>query len=330
MTKSLLVSFYADEYQKRTGNYRCLFLCFMRGIWKARDSFDQIYILDSGWNFSQQEMWDVNQDFLGKVIFEKMPEQSHWANMNTYFKEVHNDYILLVDYDTILYNPKAVQNGFKQLEADDCDAIGILDSSGSFKLGVPTILDKTDLRGERHRLCPYLSFFKRKSMEYIVPRFDPAEIFEGFKIPELKYEADKSDWTDSMGMMTLKMLAKGLKIKELPDDRSGVYILDDNTIRPEINLDAPEPNQPGYYHIRNWHGGLDLVDAYGTDRYAEVKQRVTRKEAMRLLAWLWTIAPEELHTKILPVVSDFGVPSGTWSQYLYAFRLFHSWLEEYV
>lgn len=331
MNRAIISSFFADYYQSQNDRYRCLFPYWLKGIVKNAGHFDKLYLIDSGFIFNNKEKALLNE-LLGpdKWQIESALTQSHWDNMNTYVKEVNAKNIMILDSDTIIYSPKVIDSLFTSQEITKLGGLGIFDSSGQFELGVPSVFDKTNERGKRHRMCPYLCILNRDAYFRTGMNFNPRELNEGFKIPKLRYEAKTGDFTDSMGLVTLEMIANGDLLGEIPDDRRSLYLNDDGKITWENNLDAPElKSNLGYYHIRNFHGGLDLVNTFGASgsgRYQELKSLIPRREALRLLGWLEQMLPESTYQ----VVANLGVDiDKEWLKYLWEMPDYHTWLNDY-
>lgn len=329
--RAIFVIFGCDEYMKQDTCYKTLFPFFMKGIIKAKDYFDMIFIIDSDWGFDSNDknFLDTN---IGKKKYLIEPYnyyRKHWENLN-YAKEIHYDNILFLDNDTIIYDPQTINSGFRYLETKP-GALGILDSSGQFQLGVQTILNRSLDRGERFRLTPYFSFVSKKALDKTDKEFSPKTFNAGFSVPELLYKALEGDWTDSMGWITLQLLKyqKEFPIIEWRDDRRSLYIEDNKIVQDKFLDSTLAPTNLGYYHIRNFFGGFNLINARKNrpDDYTKLKAGITPKEAVRLLMWFYIVCPQ---VDSFVVASDYGIRRDLWDQYIIEFLKYHNWLTDYV
>lgn len=281
MTKCAIIPFFNYGY----GHSDVLWKFFLKQMSKWIKYVDKVYIVDSGCNLEYT-------DSRVKIIH-KGPD-SHWKNMNEAIRSSNEELILLLDSDMIVYDPEVVKRGFDDLESG-YDAVGIMDSSGGTDLKRFSHMCENVYRGERRRLCPYLCFLKKSALR---PDFDFTP-------------RGGDEWTDSMGVVTEDLLNDKKKIKELRDDRSTISQEDDGKITSVQWLDAPpklwaleeNPNL-GYYHIRNFGGGLKILHDgnFGL---------VPGREARRLLAWVY-------------VLMDTNTSQG----YVKKFKEYHSWLKK--
>lgn len=251
---------------------------------------DRILVIDSGCQLTKK---------IDKLeIFTKGPD-SHWENMNQAIRISPEDEIVLLDSDMVIYDPMVIARGFEDLKEYDC--VGIFDGSGGVDMNKYEIMRENENRFERRRFCPYLFFLNRSALR---PNFD--------------FTPRGGDlWTDSMGTITEQVLEDGKRVKELQDDRATISLEDDGGITSCQWLDSPpkkwaldeDPNL-GYYHIRNFGGGLKFL-------IGEPFGAVPGREARRLLAWATVVAKRVGYTNIPPLDPT----------YLLKFQAYHHWLE---
>jgi len=286
------------------GNEQVLWKFFLLHLKKWIKWVDRVYIIDSGCNL------ELPEDFFQaeKIQIVKKPPQSHWQNMNEAIRNTAENLILLLDSDMVIYNDKVIHTGFWKLE-QGWDVASILDSSGGQPINHPAFTEN-QFRFERRRLCPYLCFIKRNALR---PDFDFTP-------------RGGENWTDSMGTVTEQLVADGKKIYELQDDRATISLEDDGRITSVQWLDTPpkkwaldeHPNL-GYYHIRNFGGGLKL---WKEKEFGLVPGR----EARRLLAWVWVLKAgigEDMRDQ---TIVDPILPKEKWVNYFKKFAEYHSWL----
>ena len=301
MTKAAIIPFFNYEQ----GNEQLLWKFFILHAKNWAKYVDKIYIIDSGCNLLTFEGLPNN---LGII---KTPQQSHWQNMNEAIRLVPEELLLLLDSDMIIYEPLMVHFGFEQLEKGVYDVMAILDSSGGSPINSPQFAEN-DNRFERRRICPYFCFLRKSAL-----RSDFDFTPRGGK-----------NWTDSMGVITEQFIEDGKEIWELQDDRSTISLEDDGKITSTQWLDTPpkkwalkeNPNL-GYYHIRNFGGGLKILKDkdFGF---------VPGREARRLIAWVYALG--EKTGEFIPAIDLrlFAKKVDDWAKYYGAFKKYHFWLEK--
>jgi glycosyltransferase involved in cell wall biosynthesis len=320
MKKVAIVPFFKYEpvYQD---NYKVLFNFFILHARKWAKFVDELIITDSGCNFVLPEV----SDGIENITIRYVPARSHWENMNEAIRKTDGDLILLLDSDMIIYEPSIVEFGFRQLEKDIADVVGILDSSGGVRLIKYPLMQANENREERFRLCPYLCFLKKSALR---PDFDFTPV-----------SGDK--WMDSMGKITEQLLEDSKVIFELQDDRSTISLEDDGKITSVQWLDTPpkkwalkeNPNL-GYYHIRNFGGALQVLNNYHTNpnEFNKLINTMPKREIKRLLAWLYVIADklnnDTLKTQINSLVTPTLAKNLEWPNYISRFMTYHAWLEK--
>lgn len=311
MTKAAIIPFFRYEpvYQD---NYKVLFKFFQRHFFKWGEFVDKAYIIDSGCNFTPQDI--LPYDTANKLEIIKKPAQSHWQNMNEVVREVPEPLLLLLDSDTIIYDRNVVKTYFDALETLDDDVWTIFDTSGGVRLAERfPIMAENKNRGERRRFCPYLCFLRKSILR---SNFDFTPI-------------GGEQWMDSMGSITQEILEDHCNVQELQDDRSTISLEDDGRITSCQWLDsspkkwALEENPDlGYYHIRNFGGGLKILNE-GTFGL------VPGREARRLLAWVYILG--EKTKTFIPAISQrlfTGGQVGKWAEYYEDFKNYHSWIKD--
>src|SRR3990167_1714401 len=296
-SKAAIIPFFNYGY----GNEQLLWKFFLLQAKKWAKYVDKIYVIDSGCNLLTFEGIPNNLEIVTK------PPQSHWQNMNEAIRAAKEDLLLLLDSDMIIYNPEFIKEEFEAMERIKIDVITIFDSSGGIDLSKEfSMMGENDFRFERRRFCPYLCFIRKSKLR---PDFDFTPL-------------SGENWTDSMGKVTEQLLEDNTRVVELPDDRSTISLEDDGRITSCQWLDTPpkiwatkeNPNY-GYYHIRNFGGGLKILKEgeFGL---------VPKREGNRLLAWVYVVGEK--------VGNYFGnMKSASFEIYLEEFKKYHFWLKIY-
>lgn len=318
-SKACIVPFFRYEPSSR-GSYKVLFKFFLRHLKTWAGEIDHLYFIDSGPCLSASDK--VELDAIVKNTVWTINHQSHWGNLNKYIPQIKEDLFMLIDSDTIISDKNIVKSIFEQL-SDDKEIVSITDGSG----GIP-VFDQfsafaaNENRDVRRRFAPYL-FAARSDLFKRIGSFDFTP-------------TTGVNWTDSMGTVTQQLLTLNPVFSELPDDRTTLYYID-GEYKEIAFLDGPQfewssrtKNDYGYYHVRNFNGGLYLVETKALDRksYDHARSIMPRQEAFRLLGWLWIMNPDETYrNEILSIAEDFGVGSSEFTEYISAFCEFHKWLE---
>lgn len=322
MTKAVIVPFFRYGPDQR-GNNKLLFKFFLKHLRLWAKEIDHLYIIDSGPTISPEDQQAVRS--LVKTTIYSLSRNSHWDNLNKYIPMITENKFLLIDSDTIIYNADVIRKIFEGL--DNYDVVSLTDTSGGNALYKKyPIFDENESRSVRNRFGPYL-FACRKDFWNRLGAFDFTPV------------GGPVNWTDSMGSVSEQILALNPRFKELPDDRVSVLWVE-GRIEVSAFLDSshhlwskPEQHNYGYYHIRNYSGGLKLVEAKAVDTadYNRHKSIMPRQEGLRLLAWLWFIAGDASYQReIIKIVDEFGVAESQFLEYLEKFKGFHSWLGDIV
>lgn len=308
VNKALLVCWYryaprVDDHYKTQGEF------FLKYAQSWLNQIDTIHLVDAGWGFesSHPNMKVINTDY-----------RSHWDYMNMLFDQVEEDTFLLIDPDTIIYDPRVIEEGFKALESHGL--CGILDNSGSLDL-----FPANQFRDTRRRYTPYMTFGHTK--DFKGRDFTPTQ-------KDGKFEFD------SMGGITYELYDK-LSLKEMRDDRFSVYLEESGEITTSINLDSPQflwsadREDLGYYHVRNSSIGFSLLAELQVDKpaYKRRKEITPFREMMRLLMWQYQM---DKHTgqlerwidSFVPVLNDYGVAWGKWLEYSDVFESYYPWINQ--
>lgn len=315
MTKALITVFYQND-PRVNNHFKTQGDIFLKLLRKWSDELDCVYLIDAGWGFANS---------IPKANLLKEDRKLHWDYFNQYVPQIKEDLILMVDSDTLIYDPEIIKKGFNLIENEGFNVASILDNSGSFDL-----FPANENRDVRRRLAPYLCFIK-KDFLMSVADFDFTPI------------ADKYD---SMGKICHQLVnSKKMKLYEFPDDRTTLRMdekdhwkrtkdtwLDGPGFKWSIPLD--KSNDFGYYHIRNSTLGLCMLNEFKHDQeaYQRRKKITPFSEAMRLIAWQWIYDKaagriQEWQPSFEAVLIDYKVRWDNWLNYLNDFKDYHPWIE---
>lgn len=309
MSTALIISIF-NPHPRTSTHWRSMIDFWIKCSQKWATEIDTAYINLAGCG----DLFN-HEDFPFKNVKLFHIDGSHWGIFNTIVPQITEDNILMIDHDAYIYDDMIFTHAKNSL-ANGYDAFTILDNSGSVD-----IFPANEDRDIRRRIVPYLCFIKREWFDKIKP-FDFTPI-DGIY--------------DSMGKITNQLVHHGLKIKEIPDDRSTLRLEDDFSISKDKWLDSPafkwsanstESNDYGYYHVRNAVLGVQLMNEYGTDAYINRKSITPFSEMMRSLAW-WYFFDKQNNTleqyqhMYINVLDDYGVPLDIWSKYMKEFYNYH-------
>lgn len=315
MTRALITVFY--QYDPRVNNhFKTQGDIFVKLLKKWNDELDRICLVDCGWDFASD---------IPKVHLFKEERKLHWDYFNQYIPQMKEDIILIVDPDTLIYDPEIIKKGFDLLENDDFNVASILDNSGSFEL-----FPANENRDVRKRLAPYLCFIKRDFL---------------MSVADLDF-SPVADKYDSMGKISHQLVnSKKMKLYEFPDDRTTLRMDEKDhwkrtkdTWLDGTNFNWSKPtyksNDLGYYHVRNSSVGLSMLNEFKHDQeaYQRRKKITPFSEVIRLLAWQWVYDKaagriQEWQPAFEPVLRDYKVRWDDWLNYLGELKNYHPWIE---
>lgn len=330
MTNALIVPFYYDGSYAKSERYRLLMDFFKVQCWRWANVFDYLYLVDSGW-----ELTDQDEAFLGRtfkqVFIIKASPRPHWTNVRVAVESAANDgveTICLMDSDTILYDGPFIADKLRSIEDGACDVVAITDGSGGHGIAdeFPQFA-ANEQRAERRRLAPYLLIARRSLLDGV--NFAPK--------PD-------AEWMDSFGQATRDIMLIGARLEELEDDRCSLYLQPDGTVTANTNLDGPpytwsvpldKLKSLGYHHIRNLGAAARWMDEFYLDRPAfDREMKITPPtEFFRLLSWYWVLGAicrqvdDSLFDEIIEVVNHAGVTTDTWRGYVNEWAGYHEWVE---
>lgn len=313
--KALICIFHNNSFNYQPTYWRILWEYFKTELLLWKGTFDKLYLVDNGFGFNEDD-----KDFLRTNGFnyhiEKITGISVEDGLNRIFEKVKEEYFLLIHSDTFIYRKEIIEQGFKDLS--EHDVVTIFDGSGKKLSDKYPILAENQYRKERARFCNYLWFGKMSDMNSISCDFTCTK-----------------QYPECASYISEQLLAKGVKVKELRDDRSNI-LLNGSQITKTQWLDDPSkewgkdfPLDLGYHHARNFSNGLEVVnDFYNLkESYARRKSIMPLTEILRILAWEKSIANKvNMEFNVDDVIHDLGISKEAWANYLAEFKKFYCFL----
>ena len=292
MTSAIMMSWrnyqpYGDEF------YRPLWYGFLNNLKLWAHEFDKLYILDSQWNFTQE---DIRQLSLVKDNFEIIvtdPSLRYYDAYKKYLPQVKEDLVMYLDNDMVIYKSEVVEKVFAILETDQRQNID----------GVVTIYDtigeyKTEKMRGKNKFCPYLFATRTELLKRYL------DVDWG---PDMPY-------CETLGHLTEKMLEDGIRPFELEEDKSN--ILFDGT------KDGEKSKDLGYYHIRAGSTPAYLLaeKKYGNpETYWKYLKEQPKSEYLRQVCWYNYMGGDAGE-----ITYDLGLSyQEFWVEYFYKFREYH-------
>lgn len=229
------------------------------------------------------------------VIF-NTENYSHAANLNHVFPYVKEDVVCIIDHDTLIY---------------DNQISSYLDKADIFDIAA--FIERPNDK-EISRFAPYFFIGKRNAF--------PAKVDFSEAPPE---------HLDPLAKLTHEILQRNISYVEVPDDRSTIQLMKDGGIGKNPSV----PNtETGIYHIRNFMGGLILVETYTTDMesFHQRFDPMPFEEVTRLLGWSWlmngkTLESKEIYQTIMSIVNkQMGIGTLEWLRYMSEFEKYHNYV----
>lgn len=275
------------------------FELWKRCVEKWKSYVDHIYLIDSNWGFTDLDMAWLEDNFPGEHTIFNWKGQSHWDNMEEAIHHVKEDSVLTLDLDTYVYDPELIKGWRDLLYLEGLDVLSIWDSSGSDILDPPPTVGR-----EMRRIAPYLMFANTNSIQGLSWRpFNKGDI-----------------WFDSFGQATRFLVNNEYHLGQISDNRMTLYI--------EDGVDFSEPENIGYYHVRNWSKGVWMV-RHNRLNEQEMYKTMMPREAMRLLGWFSMVGNDDqnINQYIDRVVQDFNYSPAQFWEYVKELKRFHPWVE---
>lgn len=294
-SKALVIPFhrYTPFYKD---NYRLILEYFKKEWALWGDEIDQLYFINSHeflYPNGEEKVWEE----MDRVTVISTMNFSHGDNLNYVIPMVKEDLVAIMDMDTVVFQKNIFSDAFKLL--DDVHVAAYTERPAMNKIS---------------RFAPYFFFARMESLRQTSMNFDPAP-------PE---------HLDPLAKLTHELLGAGVTYEEIFDDRATIQMTQDGSIMRSFKFNY----QPtGSYHLRNFNGGIHMVDSYNVDpeAFKDKLLRVPTEELTRIFGWNWTLnditmKKEKLYEDILAIVGMKGIKKESWDEYIKEFQKFHSWI----
>lgn len=295
MTKAICTPFH--RYHPHVGEYyKVQYDYFVESMKNAIGEVDKIYLIDSYFDFTKEDVAKLENLGFEVEIIMKEKDGHHWVQFATALPKLTQDLVLFLDNDVVINKKGVIAEWFRAAEGhtdlksgeikQPMDLVTAFDGSGGLKPLVQLKFPPLKLLGDFTRMGSYYFVANREVMELMkkteLGPMNPYPV--GTEIPELNYTTKEGDWSDSFGLLTIRVFGKGMRVGYIEDDRSSIYLNDEN----KIDLEPTQPQSGGYYHIRNGNHPIHLLncdlDEDKKDRDHSI--RITpRRELLRLMMW---------------------------------------------
>ncbi len=311
MTRALAVVFYGAGSDPDS-LFRTIWRPWVNTVKKYAHFIDRIHLVGNFYEFTAEELALLPIPYT--IEYCTLPAA---LAVDCAVKNVTEDQFLLIHPDCIIYNPDVVKRGFDLLDEYDCAAI--FDGSGKPLYQEYALFKENENRGNRCRLCNYLWFGKTQTI---------------LSIPNWTFEEQLPEYSEAASLLTEQLMKRNARIQELQDDRSNIVLdMIPGQITSSQWVDSPDkkwgrehPLHLGYYHIRNFNQGPELLKFWNTDRasYTSRIAPIPRWELLRILMWSETLGKLDMR----PILDDLHVDYMQWEEYKKQFLHYHDWIND--
>lgn len=311
---------YVPMYDSRY--FQVLLGYFIQNLERCKDEFDMLYIIDSNWKTTASDVDKIEESLSGKVIILRADENlRYWDAYRTNLHRIKEESILFIDNDTVIYRKGVIDGIFRKVE-EGYDVVSIFDTIGTL---TERINQRWPIMGGQSKFCLYFFASRLDLLKSINGEWATLNYPIGTFIKELDYTTVEGDWVETLGELTFKMLDKGIKALEVPEDKTSIIIRDG-----EILKDGRGSNDLGYYHIRAGSSPAFLLTHrnFGDkETYLDHINGQPHSEYLRQFAWYW-IANENPYFNvpkedIYAVLNDCNIDHDLWMVYIKDFKEYH-------
>jgi hypothetical protein len=319
---AIVVNFKNSVPTPQTSDYfKVMFGYFLQNLNLWVDEYDKVYVIDSDWNFSEEE----KDKFYGAtnhkgIIVKANPNTPYMTSFKQTLQYIQEDKVLFMHEDTIIYKKGFVKKIFDNLEEYDVvsafEEIGTLTARINKRWSVMNGYSNfaTALFGFKLDILKPFSEFQDEATY----KYEPNTY-----IPELDYYTIDGDWLETLGRETLSLLDLGAKVLQIPQDKSYLYFQTPPAVE--------KNNDTEWHHVRYWAAAPRLLankNLGWPEEYQKEIQQPMIIDNLRRLAWYWIAnknpyfsIPEE---RIWEVLEDVKISKEDWLDYIEKFKKFHS------
>ena len=288
MSRALITTFHNYSESLNTDYYKIFYDYFVESSKYWRDLVDQVYIIDTNWNFTIEDTERIKA-----VFYKSSIAGDHAVQYQNFLPQIEEDEIFFMDNDVFIYKREGLKKWFDALK--DNDAVISWRDDGSIKEPAWKkfpIMKKAKATGMES--C-YFLLTKKVLKKIGSPDFGTYRYEAGDYIKELDYITKKGDFVDVFGILTYQLLDKG-RIKVI------AYI-------------------DGCHHERACSYAYLLLSYKKNKMKQYIDNLSFKSNHVPKLLWFWHIDTKEKHHKeILEIVKDFGLSENLWAKYIIDFK----------
>jgi len=335
-SKAIITPFH--RYHPHVGDYyKIQYDFFVESMKNAVGEVDKIYLIDSYYDFTAEDTKKLEDLGFKVEVIMKVEDGHHWVQFKNSLGKLKEDLVLFLDNDVVISKKGVIDGWFKVGEGrfedselkQAMDLVTAFDNSGGLKGLVQEKFPPLKLLGDYTRMGSYYFVANRDVIELMketeLGPINPYPV--GTHIPELDYTTVADDWSDSFGLLTIKVFGRGMRVGYIEDDRSSIYLSDDDT----FTMDPTIPASMGYYHIRNGNHSIYLLNCDLDENKEHRDHCITitpRRELLRIMMWT-DYMQEKLGDnyrkeidKVL-AMEEINVSPDLWTEYKRKFKEFH-------
>lgn len=315
MSRAICIPFH--RYQPHFGDFwRVYFDNLVNTLGKGLPHIDKLYVLDSDCGFDEKDKARLEKSGVETVILPKTQEGHHWVQFRLALPEIKEDYCLFMDNDIYF---KTCQPIFEWFEAaEKVDIVTAFDNSGSATIAAAIWAKYPGFAEyESARMGSYYFIANRRVMRLMAETELGPIYFDGItKIKEIDHTPKKGHFVDSFGLLTIKLLAAGMKFGYIEDWRHSIHLEKDGEITRDPGQDC------NYYHVRNGNLPVYLLTNYHFDQKEALDRclKITpRREWLRLMAWFRLMSGDKWIKEINEFLAYAKVKIEDWDRYYQQF-----------
>lgn len=281
-------------------HHKVLFTYWKRKFLEWHKHIHTLYFINSNNYLNPGEDIELKAKFPDvNFVFYNTENLSHGENLNLVLPNVVEDLICIMDMDTIVYSPQKLNEYFQELEFENL-------------LQICAFVERENY-SKISRFPPYFSIYKKNVLKGL----------------EIDCREQPPIFNDPMSKLTYDLFDRRIAYEEVFDDRATIQLGKKEIMR------NPTPYQPttGIYHIRNFNGGIHLIDTFLTKR-ADFNNHFSKmpiEEVTRILAWNWVLNKYGLQKELIfqtirDIVKLSHIEEKRWNTFITKFEQYHPYI----